>query len=113
MSNDWGRSSVEAMLNELRWEPLAERRKSLRLAMLFKIMNGMVSIPAVEYLKLNTRTTRNNSTNTQTLIPYNCRLDTYKDSFFPRTIEDWNKLPETSVTSNTIEQFKSSLSRRQ
>ena len=95
MTYDWGRrSSVEAMLNELRWEPLAERRKSLRLAMLFKIMNGMVCIPADEYLKLNTRTTRNNSTNTQTLIPYNCRLDTYNDSFFPRTIEDWNKLQE-------------------
>ena len=53
VSNDWGRrSSVEAMLNEPRWEPLSERRKSLRLAMLFKIMNGMVCIPADEYLKL-------------------------------------------------------------
>ena len=58
--------------------------------MLFKIMNGMVYVPADEYLKLNTRTTRNNSTNTQTLIPYNCRLDTYEGSFFPRTLEDWN-----------------------
>merc|ERR1712016_461200 len=101
------------MLNQLRWEPLAERRKSLRLTMLFKIMNGMVCIPANEYTKLNTCATRNNSTNTQTIIPYSCRLDTYKDSFFPRTIEEWNKLPEDSVKSKTIEQFKASLSRRQ
>ena len=85
--------------------------------MLFKIMNGMVCIPADDYLKLNTHTTRNNCTNTQTLIPYNCRLDTYKYSFFPRTIEleqtPWELLPEASVKSKTIEQFKVSLSRHQ
>ena len=114
--NDWGQtSSVDAMINELRWEPLADRRRNLRLSMLFKILNGKVCIPATEYTSFTKRKTRSNfyNANSKTLISYSCRIDIYKDSFFPQTIEDWNELPDQSVTSNTIEQFKASLLRRQ
>ena len=103
------------MINELRWEPLADRRRNLRLSMLFKILNGKVCIPATEYTSFTKRKTRSNfyNANSKTLISYSCRIDIYKDSFFPQTIEDWNELPDQSVTSNTIEQFKASLLRRQ
>jgi hypothetical protein len=39
--------------------------------------------------------------------------DIYKFSFFPRTITDWNKLPETTTSANTIESFRMQLSSSQ
>ena len=38
-------SSVTAMMNELGWKPLNERRKEQRLVLLFKIVNDLVAIP--------------------------------------------------------------------
>jgi hypothetical protein len=34
----------------------------------------------------------------------------YKHSFFPRTISDWNKLPEPKALSPDLESFKSCIS---
>jgi hypothetical protein len=38
-------SSVTAMMESLKWTPLAERRRELRLILLFKIVNDLVAIP--------------------------------------------------------------------
>ena len=35
--------------------------------------------------------------------------DTFKFSYFPRTIKEWNELPEHIVTSSSPEIFKSKL----
>ena len=44
--NDYMRSSsVTAMIENLKWKPLAERRREQRLIMLFKIVNDLVAIP--------------------------------------------------------------------
>jgi hypothetical protein len=37
---------------------------------------------------------------------YNCRIDTRKMSFFPRTVRDWNLLPPDIVEMDTPEAFK-------
>ena len=37
-------SSVSQMLKELGWQDLAERRKEARLALFYKIVNGLVAI---------------------------------------------------------------------
>ena len=36
--------------------------------------------------------------------------DIYKNSFFPRTIKDWNSLSESAVNSDTVNGFKDSIS---
>ena len=41
-------------------------------------------------------------------IPY-CRLNIYKNSFFPSTISRWNKLPLATRNSISVNQFKSRL----
>ena len=35
--------------------------------------------------------------------------DIFKFSYFPRTIKEWNELPEHIVTSSSVEIFKSKL----
>ena len=46
-------SSVDAMLTQLEWEPLATRRRTARLVMFYKTHNGLVAIPMPLLLKLH------------------------------------------------------------
>jgi len=107
--NDYSRyGSVETMLEVLNWESLEQRRKNSRLCMLFKILNGVVAIPADKHLTLNDRPARNR--NSKTLKVYTWNTDYYGNSFFPHTVRDWNSLSEDSVSAQTIVQFKATLS---
>ena len=51
-------SSVTSMVSQLGWKPLAERRREHRLSLLYKIINGLVAIPADTHLHFKTRNTR-------------------------------------------------------
>ena len=109
VKKDYGRySSVSAMMQDLKWDTLENRRSDSRLTLMYKIRNGKVAIPADDYTKLNPRPKKNS----QTLLVYSPQRDEYKNSFFPRTIVDWNKLPDEAVNSKSIEQFKASLMRQ-
>ena len=35
-----------------------------------------------------------------------CRVDAYKNSFYPVTIRLWNTLPEDIIYSNSLRQFR-------
>ena len=82
------------MVNSLGWETLQDRRKMQRLTMLFKIKYNLVEIPEVESsVWSNDSRTRGSQ---RLFVPYTC-VTVYKMSFFPSTIQDWNKLP-SSIT---------------
>ena len=51
-------SSVTAMLKDLNWRPLDQRRTDSRLLMMYKVTYDLVAIPAPEYLVRNTRQSR-------------------------------------------------------
>ena len=51
-------SSVTAMLKDLNWRPLDQRRIDSRLVMMYKVTYDVVAIPASDYLVRNTRTSR-------------------------------------------------------
>ena len=101
-------SSVTAMMNELGWKPLAHRRREQRLTLLFKIINGLVAIPATDHIVFNTRPSRSGHNKQIKVITTN--TDIYKNSFFPRTIKDWNSLSESAVNSDTVNGCKDSIS---
>ena len=49
--------SVATMLEQLQWESLESRRCKIQLALLYKVVNDLINIPADEYLtKLLSRT---------------------------------------------------------
>ena len=73
-------SSVTSMVSQLGWKPLAERRREHRLSLLYKIINGLVAIPADTHLHFNTRSTR--ISNSKSLKLPICTTDTFKHSFF-------------------------------
>ena len=100
---------VSAMVNSLGWETLQDRRKLQRLTMLFKIKHNLVEIPEAESIVWS------NDSRTRGLqrlfVPYTS-VTVYKMSFFPRTIQDWNKLPSSITDMQDIEAFKTALHAR-
>ena len=102
-------SSVTSMMDELGWKPLHERRREQRLTLLFKIVNDLVAIPADQHIRYNNRTSRNR--HSKQLKVESANSDIYKNSFFPRTIIDWNNLPQSAIDCDTVENFKRTISR--
>jgi hypothetical protein len=76
-------SSVTAMMNELVWKPLNERRKEQRLVLLFKIVNDLVVIPAENNIEYNQRPSRT-SNSKQIKVP-SATTEIYKHSFCDAT----------------------------
>ena len=104
-------SSVGNMLQHLEWCSLQDRRKDSRLNMFYKIVNNKVEIPKTDRLIPQKRQTRHSHTKSFQ-IPSG-KTEYRKESFFPRTITDWNKLPENTINSTSLDSFKSSISKLQ
>ena len=96
---------VTSMLVNLKWEPLAERRATNRLLMLFKIQNGLVDINATHLLKKSDSRTRG----AEKLYQEHTKYSVLHNSFFPRTIRQWNKLPSALTETPSLEHFKAGL----
>ena len=99
-------SSVTKMLQELNWSTLQDRRRETRLVLMYKIVNGVVAVPADDYLNRGYRRTRRNSQNYR---QYSTKFETFRNSFIPRTITDWNKLPDSIINCDTVDSFKNRL----
>ena len=107
---DYGRtSSVSEMLVSLGWRRLDLRRIDARLALFYKIRNDLVAIPLGDYLTMTNRPPRHS--HPQAFRTIQALTDTYKFSFFPRTVVHWNALPSDFPTLPTIHQFNSAVSR--
>ena len=83
-------------LKKLKWESLEDRRKVARLTLLHRTLNNQVAVSVPEYLKpqscLKTKFSHPNK-----FVPMQPRSDTYKFSFWPRTIRDFTSLHFTSL----------------
>lgn len=96
--------SVSAMLADLNWPCLESLRKSNRLLMLYKILNGHVAIDADEFVTFSTTSTRRKHRfKLNVLSP---SLNSYKYSFFPRTIPEWNDLPSYIAEASSVHSFR-------
>lgn len=96
---------VTAMVHNLQWETLEDRRKHNRLHMLYKIQNNLVDINSTSFIQQGDSRTRGS----QRLFQERITDVSHYHSFFPRTIRDWNQLPSATTTSETLGAFKTSL----
>ena len=94
------RSSVTTMLESLNWTSLEERRRKHRIIHFFKAENKYSGLIVPEYL------TRSNRDNSKYIHPQ-CRTEIHKNSYFPRTVKDWNSLDCRNFP--TVEAFKACL----
>ena len=102
-------SSVTEMVGHLGWEPLATRRRNMRLCMMYKIAHTVVGDPWTEWMTTSKRVTR--GFHAWKYIPIYSHHNIYKFSFLPRTIIDWNSLSPHSVDSPSIDTFRARITR--
>ena len=88
--------SITGILGQLKWESLKKRRKDNRLILLYKGLKGKASVPTDDFIPKARRCRNQHSIEFQTPI---ANTDIYKGSFFPRTIRDWNALPDSLISS--------------
>ena len=69
-----------------------ERRKDNRLILLYKGLKGKASVPTDDPIPKTRRARNQHFMAFQTPI---ANTDVYKGSFFPKTIRDWNALPNS------------------
>ena len=88
-------SSVTSIIATLGWPTLAERRIKTRLIMMYKITHALIAIPNNILIPTDSRTRKSHN---QTFRHITTQKDTYKWSFFPHTIVQWNILPQTIIS---------------
>ena len=88
--------------NQIKMDLLETRRQAHRLTI------NLIDIDKHEYFQAaHTRNTRNS--HRHKINTYHTNTDSYKHSFFPRTICDWNRLPQNIVETTTVETFTNKL----
>ena len=98
-------ANVSAMLENLGWRTLEQRRADSRLCLLYKIVNNMVAVPLPDYIKPNPRTScRGHSVTFQQI---HTGKDIYKYSFFSHW-QSFSGMPilESAVSSPSHDIFK-------
>ena len=100
--------SVSSMLNHLQWESLESRRSKIQLTLFFKVIHHLIDIPADQYLTLSTSRTR--STHSKRYRRFAPSTESFKFSFFPRTVPLWNSLPALVAEAPSLVSFKEGLS---
>ena len=86
-------ASVTAMQQDLGLPTLEERRRNARL-MFYKVTNNLIAIPLPNYITPRTGSTRSSQHHHFTHI--RASSDTYKYSYFPRTIKRLGRAPPIS-----------------
>ena len=103
------RASVTSMLQELGWRSLEQSCVDSRLTLLFKIAHGLAPTCHSDQLHLPTR--RSRQMREHSFLPLPCHTTSHRLSFFPRTISQWNSLPDQVFTNcNSAAQFRKRIS---
>ena len=97
-------SSVKDMLEDLDWPTLQVRRLRTSLIMFYKTTHFQVAIYPSDLLFHSDTQTRQSNPNCHKHIQTS--KDAYKYYFYSRTIIQWNKLPLSIVSVETVESFK-------
>ena len=94
----------------LGWKPLEQRRKCTRLTHLHKILTGKnttVRVPQ-HFIPQPSRYQTRNYHLKRFLYPRS-QTNAHKNSFFPRTISDWNELQSKIIDIESTERFRQAL----
>ena len=92
-------ASVTRMRQDLELPLLEERHRQARLTMFYKAINHQIAIPIPDYIRPRVRTTRQQENR---FMRFSSSSDSYWQSFFPRTLRDWDALPTNIIELPTV-----------
>ena len=95
---------VTNALKQLNWRTLEKRREVARLTLMYKCVTNQTAkdIPGYVHHRSSLKT---RSFHPLKFIPLQPSCNTYKYSFWPRTIIDWNSLPPNFLTLDSAAKF--------
>ena len=103
-------ASVSQMIVNLNWLSLEKRREFLRLLLMYKMSHGMIDIDFnLYYLTPHFSRTNTRSSHNFKYKEFKATKSIYFNSYFPRTVRAWNRLPKSIVDSPSLVTFKSNL----
>ena len=73
---------------------------------MFKIVHGFVAVPTTSLISADSRTRSNHQYEFKCIL---ASTTAYRNSFYPRTIPQWNDLDKESAEATSIDCFKSRL----
>ncbi len=91
---------------------LADRRRDLRFALLYKVGKGQVAMltDSLGLVKADNRTRLSNPYKFKTIFTNTTQ---YKNYFVPRTIIEWNQLSSSIVSAESVSALKTRLAKHQ
>ena len=120
---------VSGMLRDHNIPPLQTRRRDARLTFMYRVVEGLVpAVPAQTYLtpakpKRSVRAKQFKdytsvnvvakfaTNNSRCFVVPNYTYEQNKNSFFARTVPEWNNLEDSTVCATSTESFRNSLSK--
>ena len=107
------RSHTAGLYIETGWEMLQSRRIFHRLSLMYKIVHNLAPQYLRDILPQRIQSRTNYSLrNREDLDPIRTRINLYANSFFPKTVKDWNELDRERKELPSIEVFKANHRRR-
>ena len=121
---------VTQMISDNHLPPLRDRRKANRLIFFFKVVEGLVpALPTHDYLTPVRGKRQIKSSQFKDCVTHNiidsqatnnsrcfktvqCNIELFRNSFFPKTIIDWNHLEDCVVRAETVNGFRKAVSPR-
>lgn len=94
------------MLRNLEWPPLLTRRTTARLCLLYKMANNLVLMPTRTLLVSYPYLTKNMPPHAFIPLDLLPVKQYFSNSFFPKTVNDWNLLPYNVATASSPEVFR-------
>ena len=106
-SKSWN-SNYESLLSYCRVPTLSNRRKVLKLCLLFNIMTGRVVYPNKPFERAIAHYPIRHANTTQLSVPF-ARTNNFKNSYFPSTTALWNSLNFDISCISSLTSFKHAL----
>ena len=105
VNRDYRRStSASWLVSQLCWDPLHTRRLLAQTTMLYRIHFQLVNISLPHFITPAPYISRRDH-NLKLSVP-EATIDSFKFSFYPRTIRIWNQIPATAVFAPTSAAFQ-------
>ena len=100
---------VSKALKQLNWPTLEKRRQVAGLTLMYKCVTNQAAIDIPCYVQ-HQSSLKTRAPHPLKFIPLQLPCDTYKYSFWPRTIIDWNSLLSDYLSMDSTAKFKATIS---
>jgi hypothetical protein len=101
-------SSASELINKIQWPSLQLLRVWAVVTLMYKVVNFLIAVPVIYHPTIATVRSTRRSLSIK-FISIQCRINVYQHSLFPRNVNTWTIIPDSCVTIENLEAFKSSI----